>query len=150
MTAVAPPKPASAAQAWARALERTAPIVQRPDRILPTVIDELAETYGDAPALVADAASLTYRQLATRTRQYARWALDHGVGQGDAVALLMPNCAEYLAIWLGITGVGGIVALLNTHLTGPALAHSLSSAAPRYVIAAATLVDRLLATQTDR
>ena len=32
------------------------------------------------------------------------------------VALLMPNRAEYLAIWLGITRIGGVVALINTNL----------------------------------
>ena len=35
----------------------------------------------------------------------------------------MPNRPEYLAVWLGLTRVGGVVALLNTNLTGAALAH---------------------------
>ena len=39
----------SAARAWSRALELTAPIVQHPDRIFPGVIDELADRFGDAP-----------------------------------------------------------------------------------------------------
>jgi fatty-acyl-CoA synthase len=47
----------------------------------------------------------------------------------------MPNRAEYLAIWLGITRIGGIVALINTNLGGPALAHCLAVANPRHVIA---------------
>ena len=46
--------------------------------------------------------------------------------KGDTVCLLMPNRPEFLAIWLGITRVGGVVALLNTNLTGTALAHCIN------------------------
>ena len=42
----------------------------------------------------------------------------------------MPNRPEYLAIWLGVAKVGGVVALLNTNLSGAALAHCIAVAAP--------------------
>jgi fatty-acyl-CoA synthase len=100
---------ASPAKAWLRALELTAPIPRNRNRILPTVIDELAVQHLDAPALLSDRECLTYRQLAERTNQYARWALDQGVSKGEVVGLLMGNRSEYLAIWLGITRVGGVV-----------------------------------------
>src|ERR1700682_993778 len=117
---VDPGRPSSA-RAWARALELTAPITPHPDRILPAVIEELAETFGDAPALLSDTGHLTYRALAERSARYARWAIEQGLGKGEAVCLLMPNRPEYLAIWLGVTSVGGIVALLNTNLAGASL-----------------------------
>ena len=66
------------AKAWVRALELTAPIARHPDRIFPTVIQELAAQFGEAPALLSDRECLTYRALAERSNQYARWALDQG------------------------------------------------------------------------
>jgi fatty-acyl-CoA synthase len=144
MNALAPGKPSSA-KAWSRALELTAPIVRHPDRILPTVIEELAEKRGDAPALLSDRECLTYRALAGRSARYSRWAIEQGLAKGDTVCLLMPNCPEYMAIWLGITRVGGVVALLNTNLAGPSLAHCINIAEPRYAIVAAELVDRFAA-----
>ncbi len=54
---------------------------------------------------------------------------------------MMPNRPEYLAIWLGITSVGGVVSLLNTQLRGPSLAHCIDIVAPRHVIVAAELID---------
>src|SRR6185295_18666770 len=57
--------------------------------------------------------------------------------------LLMPNRPEYLAIWLGITRVGGVVALLNTNLTGSSLAHCIDTAAPGHLIVDSELLDRL-------
>jgi fatty-acyl-CoA synthase len=64
----------SAAKAWLRALAATAPIVANPQRTLPSLIEELAERFGDAPALLSDLESLTYRELAERASRYARWA----------------------------------------------------------------------------
>ena len=119
-----------ARDAWIRALQRTAAIEQDPTLTLPLLIGRLALEYGAAPALLARDGSLSYRGLAERSNQYARWGLLQGLKGGDVVALLMPNRAEYVAAWLGLTRLGATVALLNTHLTGDALAHP-STSRPR-------------------
>src|SRR5947209_9035080 len=118
----------STLKAWTRALELTAPIAGHPHRIFPVVIEELADRFGDAPALLSDRECLTYRSLAERSNRCSRWAIERGLAKGDAVCLLMPNRPEYMAIWLGITRVGGVVALLNTNPDGPALAHCINAA----------------------
>jgi fatty-acyl-CoA synthase len=122
-----------------RALGNTGPIAKNPTRVLPALIEELAARHGDKPALISDAETLTYRGLAERANRYARWALAQGLRKGEVVCLLMPNRPEYLAIWLGITGAGGAVALLNTNLSGPSLAHCIDLVAPKHVIVAAGL-----------
>ena len=53
----------------------------------------------------------------------------------------MANCPDYLAIWLGLSGIGVTVALINTNLRGELLAHSINLVAPRCVIAGGTLRD---------
>ena len=135
----------SPARDWARALELTAAIARQPGRVFPTVIEERAEQFGDAPALLSDRECLSYRALAARVNQYARWALAQGVAKGDCVGLLMPNCPDLMAVWLGVTKVGGVVALLNTNLTGRSLAHSISLVTPKHLIVAAELADTLAA-----
>jgi len=134
----------SPARAWLRALELTAPIARNPGRILPAVIEERAATSCHAPALLSDRECLTWRALAARSNQYARWALRQGLGKGDTVCLIMPNRPEYMAIWLGITRVGCAVALVNTNLTGPSLAHSINIVAPRHIIVAAALAEKVI------
>src|SRR5689334_10208909 len=131
-----------AAGAW-RALRHTVPIARHPTRIFPALIEQAAARYGDKPALISDVETLTYRELDARANQYARWALAQGLGRGEVVCLLMPNRPEYLAIWLGITRVGGAVALLNTNLTGPSLAHCIDLVSPRHVIVASALAPAL-------
>jgi len=136
----------SPSKAWLRGLELTAPIARNRDRILSTVIEEQAGQLGDAPALLSDRECLTYRQLSQRVNQYARWALDQGVGKGDVVGLLMTNRPEYIAVWLGITSVGGVVSLLNTNLAGPSLAHCIRAVSPKHLIVAAEFAQQFVAT----
>ncbi len=135
----------SAAKAWLRALELTTPIPRNRDRVMSTVIEELAARSSDLPALLSDRECLTYRELAARSNQYARWALEQGLAKGEVVCLLMTNRPEYFAVWLGITSVGGVVALLNTNLVGPSLAHCINIVSPRHLIVADELVDPLTA-----
>jgi fatty-acyl-CoA synthase len=126
-----------------RTLKMTTPIAKHPTRVFPVIIDELADRYGDAPALLSDLESFTYRELAARANQYARWTLAERIQKGDTVCLMMPNRPEYMALWLGITRVGGVVALLNSNLTGATLAHCINVVAPKHIIVAAELLERL-------
>jgi fatty-acyl-CoA synthase len=147
--ASAPGSNLSAGKAWLRALERTAPIASAPQRIFHVVIEELAAAFGGATALLSRDESLSYQALAARSNKYARWALAQGIAKGDVVCLLMPNRPEYMAIWLGITSIGGIVSLLNTNLSGPSLAHCVSVAAPSRIIVAAELAGQLAGALRD-
>jgi fatty-acyl-CoA synthase len=126
-------------KAWVRALERTAAIERDRTLTLPALIGRLGERFGDAPALVSVDAALSYRGLAAACNRYARWGLSRGLAPGEVVCLLMANCPDYMAIWLGLSGIGVTVALINTNLSGELLAHSLRLVGPRYVIAGATL-----------
>ncbi len=123
-----------------RALRMTTHIGRNPTRVFPNVIEELAERYADTPALLSDRESFTYRELFERSNRYSRWALRQGIRKGDTVCLLMPNRPEYFALWLGITRVGGIVALLNTNLSGPSLAHCIDIVSPTHIVVDADLL----------
>jgi fatty-acyl-CoA synthase len=124
-----------------RALETTAPIPQNPSLTFPVLVEKLADRFGAVTALDSERGCLTYRELADKSNRYSLWALRQGLTAGSVVCLIMPNCPDYIAIWLGITRVGGIVALVNTNLKGQALAHSVNVVAPKHIIVAAELVD---------
>ena len=65
-----------------RALRYTTHIAKNPTRVFPQLIEELAEKYGDAPALLSDRENFSYRELGARSNRYARWALGAGRRQG--------------------------------------------------------------------
>ena len=138
-----PERPETPARAWMRALEATARVGEDAKRTLPVVIGELGLRFGEKPALLSDRETMSFAGLAQRMNRYSRWAIAEGVERGATVCLLMPNRPEYLAIWLGITQVGGVVALLNANLTGHALAHCIAVAAPSHIIVASELAQAL-------
>jgi fatty-acyl-CoA synthase len=117
-------------------------IAANPTRLLADVIDDFAPTHTEDRALLSVTRSLTYSELAQEANRYSRWALAH-LAKGEVVCLLMPNRPQYIAIWLGVTRVGGIVALINTNLTEASLAHAIASAMPKHMIVAAELDKRL-------
>ena len=133
-----------ARDAWLRALANTAKIGEQ-NETLPIVIERLAARFGDAPALIDPHSELSFSGLAQRANQYARFGLSLGLLPGDAAALIMNNCADYIAIWLGLTRIGAVVALVNSQLGGDALAHAIKVANPKVVIAGADLAPRLSA-----
>jgi fatty-acyl-CoA synthase len=131
----------SAAKAWLKAIELTSRIEANPRRLLADVVEDWAARQGDRPALISDAQTLTYRALHERINRYARWALAAGVKPGDTVCLIMPTRPDYVAAWLGISRVGGAVALINTRLVGQSLAHCINVAKADRVVLAQELAD---------
>jgi fatty-acyl-CoA synthase len=126
----------SASKAWLKAIELTARIETLPGRLFADVVDDWAQRQPDRAALVMDDASLDYAGLSKRINRYARWARSVGVSKGDTVGLIMPSGIDYVAAWLGISRVGGVVALLNTKLVGQSLAHCIDVAKPAHIIVA--------------
>ena len=124
-----------------RTLSKVTKVAKNPDRTYPQVVRQLVADHGDRVALISDREQMTFRQYDQRGDQYARWAMAHGIVKGDVIALLMPNRPEYLAAWLGISRAGGVIALLNTNLTGVALAHCVNIVSPKHIIVDAGLLD---------
>jgi solute carrier family 27 fatty acid transporter 1/4 len=57
-----------------------------------------------------------------------------GFKQGDAVALLLDNRPEYVALWLGLAKIGVVTALINYNLKDKPLLHSIQIAESKAVI----------------
>jgi fatty-acyl-CoA synthase len=131
--------------AWIRALDSVRIMEDAPDTTLVSLLDGLADQHGDRVALAGEAETLSFRELAARSNRYARWAIAQGLMDGDVVCLLMANRPEYVAIWLGLTRAGCVVALLNTNLIGGGLAHCIRAAGSTHLIVESALVPRVAA-----
>ena len=130
MNAAAP----RASRAWLAALEVSTRATRDPLRILPRAVDEWAARFGDKPALLSDRETLTFAQLSRLSQTIGRWALSRDLRKGDAVALQMRNRPAYFALWLGLTRVGVIAALLSPDLAPSALAHALGVSRARLLV----------------
>jgi len=77
---------------------------------------------------VEDGKEWTRLELECFANQVAHWLTGQGVAQGQVVALMLTNCAEYVGFWLGVAKLGASTALLNTNLVGDGLAHCVRTA----------------------
>ncbi|GLH14262.1 Luciferin 4-monooxygenase [Gryllus bimaculatus] len=73
------------------------------------------------------------------SNKVARVFRKQGLGEGDAVSLVMENRPEFVCLWLGLAKLRVVTALVNTNLRQGPLAHSLRVAKSRAIIASAAL-----------
>ncbi|RZJ42503.1 MAG: long-chain-acyl-CoA synthetase, partial [Brevundimonas sp.] len=114
--------------------------------------EEAVDKFPDHIAIQDDRRAISYRDLDAMANRFGHWAVSRRLKRGDTVALVMLNRAEYVAAWMGFAKVGVGTALINTNLTGHALAHCLTISNASQVVTdedcwrkvedARTLVDR--------
>jgi fatty-acyl-CoA synthase len=124
-------------RSWIRALDYSK---KHRNDVLPALLPTLA--HGDDIALIGEHSAMTYADLNGAVDHYARWGLAHGL-RGKTVGLLLHNCPAYFAIWVGLSRLGCVVALLNTNQSGDILRHSLDTADVAAVITLSALTGNL-------
>jgi len=118
-----------------RLLKRIKPINLDSDVLVCDDFEEAVDRFGDNVALEDETRSLTYRELDGMANRYAHWARSRNLRRSDVIGLVMTNRPEYIAAWMGFSKVGVATALINTNLSGQALAHCLNIAGVSQVVA---------------
>ena len=70
--------------------------------------DAVAEGHGERPAILADAGTITYRELLARANRIANVLVGAGVVPGNRVLLRGYNGPELYAAWLAVMKTGAI------------------------------------------
>ena len=96
------------------------------DRLIADELEKRIDAFGPNLAFIEGDLELTYDDMEIYANKVAAWVQAEGCKAGDTVAVFVRNRAQYVPLWLGLTKVGVIPALLNYQLTGPALAHCLN------------------------
>ncbi|MDB4897591.1 MAG: long-chain fatty acid--CoA ligase [Firmicutes bacterium] len=89
--------------------------------------------------------TLTYRQLLGAVNKCANALLAMGVGEGDRVAVMMPNCPQYVIAYFGILKAGAIVAQANPLYVEREIEHLMNDCGARVLICADVVYPRVAA-----
>jgi solute carrier family 27 fatty acid transporter 1/4 len=68
------------------------------------------------------------------TNQLANFFSAEGYTSGDVIALVLENSLEYPCVWIGLTKIGCITALINTNLRAKPLLHSMQTVKAKSII----------------
>lgn len=105
-----------------------------------TRVEELAAEKPNDIALFYEDLSWTWQAFNEETNRIANYFYDLGLRRGDAVALMMENCPEYLFFVAGINKIQGISALINFNQRKQALTHSFNVADAKWIVLDGTCI----------
>lgn len=87
------------------------------------LVRERAERLGDAVFLRFRDQSFTYAQMHRFSNRCAHAFRGLGVQKDDKVAIMLPNCPEFLHLWFGLAKLGAVEVPINTSYKGEFLRH---------------------------
>ncbi|WP_091227817.1 long-chain-fatty-acid--CoA ligase [Microbacterium sp. 3J1] len=97
--------------------------IETPTQTLPEMLSASVATYGRRPALEFFGAVTTYRELGALIARAAEGLRRLGVGKGDRVALVLPNCPQHVVAFYAALRLGAIVVEHNPLYTARELRH---------------------------
>lgn len=116
-------------------------------RTLPNILRRQAERLGSKPYLDICGRTASFAEMLASTNRLAHGLQGLGVGRGDRVAMLLPNCMELVLTWFAASTLGAIEVPNNTGLKGDLLCHNLNNCEARVLVADTSVLDELAAVQ---
>jgi len=121
---------------WTRHYDAGVPpsLVPYPPKTLLDYIRERAAKKPEGVAILFKGTRITNEELVALSDRFAASLADAGVRRGDRVALLLPNCPQFVIAELGAWTAGGTVLPLNPLYTADELIEPLRSAGAEIVV----------------
>ena len=99
-----------------------------PEKSLYSLLEEAAERFGDRPALAFFGKHVTYAELKRQVERFSAGLGSLGVGKGDRLGLLLPNCPQYVIAYYAAVRLGAVIVGNNPLYTRRELTHQLKDA----------------------
>jgi long-chain acyl-CoA synthetase len=106
-----------------------------PKITLPQLLEQTAAKSPGHTALIYFGAKISYGQLQDHVNRLAAGLQAMGVKKGDRVALLMPNCPQFVISYFGAMRAGAIVTATSAMYTAREITHQWNDAGATVVIA---------------
>jgi long-chain acyl-CoA synthetase len=118
---------------------------------LDRLLADSAAKHPEQPALIFGArvgqrimdAALSYRQLDVAVTRFAAGLQGLGVKKGDRVAIIAPNCPQFIIAFYGILRAGGLAVACNFLYTASELEHLLSDAGAEIAVVLSPYYDKV-------
>ncbi len=118
-----------------------------PERTLLDVVSDTARQRPDHPALLFKGARLSYGELERLSDAFAAALVSLGVKKGERVALLLPNCPQFVIGQLGAWKAGAVVVPMNPLYTERELQQMLQDCGAETVLVLTPFYDKIKAVQ---
>ena len=112
-----------------------------PRRPLYEILRRAAAEGGDLPALTFFGCDVTFTELKRHADRLATALAASGIGKGDRIGIMLPNCPQYVIAAFAVLRLGAIVVNLNPAYAPPEIEHLVRDSGVRMLLT----LDRLAA-----
>jgi long-chain acyl-CoA synthetase len=114
-----------------------------PNLTLVDYLAKLARENGSKTALLFKGSTMSYGQLDAESTAFSAALWDLGVRKGDRVAVLLPNCPQFLVAQFGAWKIGAVVVGVNPTYTERELEQMLDALRPQTIVTLTPFYDRV-------
>ncbi|XP_049817814.1 long-chain fatty acid transport protein 4 [Aethina tumida] len=107
---------------------------EKNNETVPKLFEKYARKHPDKIAYYFEEDKWTYQQLDEYSNKIANYFKAKGLRKDDTVCLILENRPEYIGIWMGLSKLGVVTALINTNLTADPLIHCLNVSKAKAIV----------------
>ena len=118
-------------------MQPSAAMLENMRSTVPQLLDASAAQYGDKTLIdfFNDDRTLSYQELAIESRKLADSLVRLGVRKRTHVALMMPNCREWVVAWMALARIGAVMTAVNPYYKPAELSFVLNDSDAQLLIA---------------
>jgi len=117
--------------------------IEIPEKSIIEHFDEAAKKWGNKTATVFYGRKFKYKELRELSLRFATALHDLGIRKGDVVAILVPNCPQFMIAYFGILRLGAIVTTMSPLYTPREIVHQFNDSGARSVICLDLLYEKV-------
>ena len=121
----------------------------RKSRVVHKVLERQAEKYGDRTFIYFKDEKFSYREFEELSNRVACGLQRMGISKGDKVAIMMPNCPEFLFLWFGLSKLGAVEVPINLAHKGDLLTYMLDQSDSCLMVLHSEYLERIRVIQTN-
>jgi long-chain acyl-CoA synthetase len=114
-----------------------------PEKTVMDMIDEGVEKWGDSIAIVFYGKKMKHNEVHELILRFATALYDLGVRKGDKIALLLPNCPQFLIAYFGILRLGAVASAISPLYTPREIKYQLNDSDSKKLICLDILYDNM-------
>ena len=108
--------------------------VEIPERSIPDMIDEAVTKWGNKTAIVFYGEKMKHKEIHELSLRFATALHDLGVKKGDRVAILLPNCPQYIIAYFGILRLGAVASPMSPLYSPREIKHQVNDSESKNIV----------------
>jgi len=108
--------------------------IEVPEKSVIEMVDEAVKKWGNTTAIIFYGNKMKHKEIHELSLRFATALHDLGVRKGDMVAVLLPNCPQFVIAYYGILRLGATATTVSPLYTPREIAHQLNDSGAKIII----------------